>query len=115
MTMRKMTITENSTIVELEWYNSSYKNMRGHVHRPGEEETFYILDKNTGEKYNLIDKEGIHWAPDWTELPSYSTLTFQLIFERVNPEIRDFDMIEGNLDTTNENPWHFYDVKINNN
>ena len=54
----------------------------------------YLIDKITGEKYELLFAEGISYAPQWTLIPFNNPLEFTLIFKGLPKSCLVFDLVE---------------------
>lgn len=54
----------------------------------------YLVDKQSGKKYNLLFAEGISFAPQWTLIPFNKPLEFTLIFKGLPKSCSTFDLVE---------------------
>ena len=54
----------------------------------------FLIDKATGERYELLFAEGISYAPQWTLIPINKPLEFTLIFKGLPKNCTMFDMVE---------------------
>lgn len=74
-------------------------------------ENFYIQDKSTYKKYNLLNSMNLPFAPNLHVLDEVGQKhNFTLEFEKVPENIGAFDIIEKAQD--GENGFCFYDIKI---
>lgn len=112
----RITVTNKVTRVDFEYV---YKVMRVltpgtaealAVAPPGDAGALFIVAANGGKKYKLLKVEGVPTLPDYTILNEGKVAEFVLVFERLDDEVRKFDIAEDNIGSTI--PWKFLNIQL---
>jgi len=112
----KVTVTNKATRVDFKYV---YKVMRVlapgtaealAVSPPGDAGALFIVAANGGKKYKLLKVEGVPTLPNYTVLQEGKVAEFVLVFERLDDDVRKFDIGEDNVGSTI--PWKFLNIQL---
>ena len=65
------------------------------LYRPGSPHALVVESKSTGKRYDVIDASGVSWAPDKTQVNKGQSVRFKVIFEKIDAEDQEIDLMEG--------------------
>ena len=106
----KIEITDDSTIVSMTYHATT--STEAGLHRPDSPLGYVILDVNSKRVYSMIGAEGMSIRPQTTAIEAGQSLTFKVIFERINTN--HFHVIEGRPQhrDSSETFWDFTNIKL---
>jgi hypothetical protein len=112
----RITVTNKETKVNFKYV---YKGMRVlapgaaealAVAPPGHAGALSIIAANGGKKYNLLKVEGVPTLPAYTILKEGTVAEFVLVFERLDDDVKKFDITEDTISTTIS--WKFINIQL---
>ncbi len=113
LTITKIRVTSNETIVYFHFKNIESRTVLPGVHPPGTNEAFYIIQVDGPKKFLLRNIEGIAVRPSGTEVKAGGAFDFTLTFERIEDSMKRFHLIEGEeTGNPNERKWRFLNVDL---
>jgi hypothetical protein len=65
------------------------------LYKPGSPHALFVESKSSGKRYDIIDASGVSWAPDKTQVSKGQSVRFKVIFEKIDAEDQEIDLIEG--------------------
>ncbi|MEZ4921141.1 MAG: hypothetical protein R2792_18720 [Saprospiraceae bacterium] len=65
------------------------------VHPPGTKKSFFIVDSDSGKRFNLLNVEGVPVFPQTIELGPNESRDFNLTFEKLNSSSKKIHIIGG--------------------
>lgn len=82
LTMTRVTITEDSTMIDFEWENTE-RDWEMSIYNPDHESAFCIKDLRTSRTYRLLRAEGVAYYPESVNIQKGEITRFRLVFDKM--------------------------------
>ncbi|MDP5172337.1 MAG: tetratricopeptide repeat protein [Bacteroidia bacterium] len=107
-------ITDRETLVKVAAENREGKSYYTRVFPPGSKEAYVLVDRNPdgrgGERYELLQVEGISTESAGTLLKPGEEIMFTLKFRKIDDRLGYVNLVEGNLQVGSA--WNFYQIDL---